>query len=57
MSSAHPQHLVSAEMTEETFWKRFFFRVHQIQREEEKRKALLQGIYFTMSCSYEITQE
>ncbi|KAJ7268848.1 hypothetical protein B0H12DRAFT_71463 [Mycena haematopus] len=34
--------LVPAEMTRETFWQRYFFRVHQISQEEEKRKALLQ---------------
>jgi len=33
--------LVPAEMTAETFWTRYFFRVHQIEREEEKRKALV----------------
>ncbi|KAF8530533.1 hypothetical protein BU17DRAFT_35641 [Hysterangium stoloniferum] len=33
--------LVPAEMTTETFWTRYFFRVHQIEREEEKRKALV----------------
>ncbi|KIO30692.1 hypothetical protein M407DRAFT_5460 [Tulasnella calospora MUT 4182] len=35
--------LVPFEMTEDTFWTRYFFRVHQIQDEEEKRKALLEG--------------
>ncbi|KAF8210423.1 hypothetical protein K438DRAFT_1711125 [Mycena galopus ATCC 62051] len=34
--------LVPAEMTRDTFWQRYFFRVHQIEQEEEKRKALLQ---------------
>ncbi|KAJ7594336.1 hypothetical protein C8J56DRAFT_854452 [Mycena floridula] len=34
--------LVTSEMTKETFWKRYFFRVHQIAQEEEKRKALIQ---------------
>ncbi|KAJ7647176.1 hypothetical protein FB45DRAFT_892633 [Roridomyces roridus] len=34
--------LVPTEMTRETFWQRYFFRVHQIEQEEEKRKALLQ---------------
>ncbi|KAJ6499157.1 hypothetical protein C8R45DRAFT_981370 [Mycena sanguinolenta] len=34
--------LVPAEMTRETFWQRYFFRVHQIEQEEGKRKALLQ---------------
>jgi len=33
--------LVPDEMDEETFWKRYFFRVHQIERDEERRKALL----------------
>jgi len=30
-------------MTEEVFWTRYFFRVYQIEREAERRKALLQG--------------
>jgi hypothetical protein len=30
-------------MTNEPFWKRYFFRVYQVEKEEEKRKALLQG--------------
>ncbi|CAK5281594.1 unnamed protein product [Mycena citricolor] len=34
--------LVPAEMTEDVFWYRYFFRVHQIEQEENKRKALLQ---------------
>ena len=34
---------VPSEMTEETFWMRYFFRVYQIEREAERRKALLQG--------------
>jgi hypothetical protein len=37
--------LVPAEMTRETFWQRYFFRVYQIEQEEEKRKALLQRSY------------
>ena len=37
---------VPSEMTESEFWKRFFFRVHQIEVEEEKRKALIEGLYF-----------
>ena len=36
-------------MTRETFWKRYFFRVYQIGREEEKRKALLRGIFLSHS--------
>ncbi|KAL0068851.1 hypothetical protein AAF712_004182 [Marasmius tenuissimus] len=35
--------LVPAEMSREVFWKRYFYRVHQIRQEEETRKALLQG--------------
>lgn len=34
--------LVPSEMDEETFWRRYFFRVHQIEQEEAKRKALIQ---------------
>lgn len=30
-------------MTEEEFWTRYFFRVYQIEREAERRRALLQG--------------
>ena len=30
------------EIAEEIFWKRYSFRVHQVEKEEEKRKALLQ---------------
>ncbi|EJU04114.1 hypothetical protein DACRYDRAFT_114520 [Dacryopinax primogenitus] len=33
--------LVPGELDEETFWKRYFFRVYQIERDEERRKALL----------------
>lgn len=29
-------------MTSDTFWTRYFFRVHQVEREEERRKALIQ---------------
>jgi BSD domain-containing protein len=34
-------HLVPEEMTEDEFWTRYFFRVHQIDQEEERRKAVL----------------
>lgn len=34
---------VPEELTENEFWKRFFFRVHQIEVEEKKRRALIQG--------------
>ncbi|KIK97134.1 hypothetical protein PAXRUDRAFT_825264 [Paxillus rubicundulus Ve08.2h10] len=35
--------LVPSHMPEEVFWVRYFFRVHQIEAEETRRKALLQG--------------
>ncbi|EGN99850.1 hypothetical protein SERLA73DRAFT_180097 [Serpula lacrymans var. lacrymans S7.3] len=35
--------LVPSQMTEEVFWERYFFRVHQIEQEEERRKVLLRG--------------
>lgn len=37
---------VPSEMTEEIFWTRYFFRVYQIEREAERRKALLQGEFW-----------
>jgi hypothetical protein len=44
--------LVPSELDEETFWKRYWFRAWQIQQEEEKRKALLQGIIFSLTLSH-----
>ncbi|KAF8840530.1 hypothetical protein BDN67DRAFT_968500 [Paxillus ammoniavirescens] len=35
--------LVPSYVPEEVFWVRYFFRVHQIEAEESRRKALLQG--------------
>jgi hypothetical protein len=35
--------LVPGELTEDEFWTRYFFRVHQIDQEEERRKAVLSG--------------
>jgi hypothetical protein len=35
--------LVPGELTEDEFWTRYFFRVHQIDQEEERRKAVLLG--------------
>ncbi|TFK54092.1 hypothetical protein OE88DRAFT_1624975 [Heliocybe sulcata] len=35
--------LVPSEITEETFWTRYFFRIHQIEHEEELRRTLLMG--------------
>ncbi|KAL1759447.1 hypothetical protein FB107DRAFT_205074 [Schizophyllum commune] len=34
---------VPDKLTEEVFWQRYFFRVHQIETEEAKRKTLLQA--------------
>jgi BSD domain len=34
---------VPGELTEDEFWTRYFFRVHQIDQEEERRKAVLTG--------------
>ncbi|KAG6378221.1 hypothetical protein JVT61DRAFT_13920 [Boletus reticuloceps] len=35
--------LVPSSIPEEVFWVRYFFRVHQIEAEENRRKALLQA--------------
>ena len=37
---------VPSELTLSGFWLRFFFRTHQIRKEEEKRKALIQSLCF-----------
>ena len=34
---------VPSVLSRETFWTRYFFRVHQVESEEQRRKALLQG--------------
>ena len=39
--------VVPSAMTEEAFWTRYFFRVHQIEREAERRRALLLGEFHT----------
>jgi hypothetical protein len=44
---------VPSEMTNETFWKRYFFRVYQIGREEEKRKALLRGTILSLKSLFD----
>ncbi|EIN11250.1 hypothetical protein PUNSTDRAFT_50311 [Punctularia strigosozonata HHB-11173 SS5] len=44
--------LVPAKMTRETFWTRYFFRVYQIQREEARRKALLEGTHQSHLCLF-----
>ncbi|KAI0028751.1 hypothetical protein K488DRAFT_89433 [Vararia minispora EC-137] len=45
--SALREELVPSTLTEEAFWTRYFFRVFQIEQEEERRKALLAGMFFT----------
>lgn len=40
---------VPEEVNESTFWTRYFFRVHQVEREEERRKALLQRTFSAQS--------
>ncbi|KAK0504727.1 hypothetical protein EDD18DRAFT_1397845 [Armillaria luteobubalina] len=40
---ANEDTLVPLEMTRETFWTRYFFRAHQIAREEKKRQALIRS--------------
>ena len=37
--------IVPSEITREIFWERFFFRLHQINQEEERRKALIECKY------------
>ena len=38
---------VPSAIDEKTFWTRYFFRVYQIEKDEEKRKALLAGNYYS----------
>ncbi|KAI6045997.1 hypothetical protein EDC04DRAFT_2631397 [Pisolithus marmoratus] len=40
--------LVPSCMPEEVFWVRYFFRVHQIEQEENRRKALFQGYSYIL---------
>ncbi|TBU43416.1 hypothetical protein BD309DRAFT_960793 [Dichomitus squalens] len=35
--------LVPETLTYDEFWTRYFFRVHQVEREEARRKAIIQG--------------
>jgi hypothetical protein len=44
--------LVPSVLTRSVFWSRYFFRVHQIRQEEEKRKALVAGIVNTLSDTH-----
>jgi hypothetical protein len=34
---------VPGELSEDVFWTHYFFRVHQINQEDEQRKAVLSG--------------
>ncbi|KAG6873417.1 hypothetical protein C0995_015842 [Termitomyces sp. Mi166 len=49
--------LVPSELTEGEFWTRYFFRAHQIQSEEQKRKALLEGALKEEEFSWEDDDE
>lgn len=45
-SEAHPLNRVSSApetLTYDEFWTRYFFRVYQVEREEARRKAIIQG--------------
>ncbi|THH29941.1 hypothetical protein EUX98_g4231 [Antrodiella citrinella] len=35
--------LVPEHITRDTFWMRYFFRVHQVEQDEQRRKVLIQG--------------
>jgi hypothetical protein len=39
-----PRNAVPEELSEDEFWTRYFFRVHQINQEDERRKAVLEGV-------------
>ena len=43
---------VPSELIADVFWTRYFFRVHQIESEETRRKALLQGTSLTIRPLY-----
>jgi hypothetical protein len=49
--------LVPTEMAEDSFWMRYFFRVHQIETEEQKRKALLETKVEEEDFSWEDDEE
>ncbi|KAG6813546.1 hypothetical protein H0H92_009938 [Tricholoma furcatifolium] len=49
--------LVPSELTEGGFWTRYFFRAHQIEAEEQKRKALLEGTLEEEEFSWEDEEE
>ncbi|KAG6842147.1 hypothetical protein C0991_001640 [Blastosporella zonata] len=49
--------LVPSELTEEEFWTRYFFRAHQIEAEEQKRKTLLEGTLEEDDFSWEDDDE
>ena len=42
-------HPVPSVIDEPTFWTRYFFRVYQIDKEEERRKELLEGEHYLQS--------
>jgi len=43
MRSVHGR-LVPATVTQEQFWERYFFHVHLLDRDEQRRRELLEGV-------------
>jgi hypothetical protein len=44
---------VPGEISEDVFWIRYFFRVYQINQEDEQRKAVLSGkVLFSLPRSF-----
>ena len=41
--TSHILRIVPGTLTEDEFWTRYFFRVYQVEREEARRKAIIQG--------------
>jgi hypothetical protein len=47
---------VPTVLSSELFWKRYFFRVHQVSQEEQRRKALLEGALFSQDYRWPTTE-
>jgi hypothetical protein len=50
------QSLVPAKLDEEVFWKRYFFRVYQIEKAEERRRGLLEGSFCSFNSFMQLLQ-
>ena len=49
-------HQVPEELSEDVFWTRYFFRLHQINQEDEQRRAVLSGkVPPFLSCRQSLT--